>query len=505
MYSKETKALYLCAIADPWVYVATELHAKYAIKPVYFVHWSYESKAFQTSDLDGCYFQTLEDAWKGEGFPVKSKARALDEPTIKKISDYELIALKMMDRLDPTGFSFPFTTRMYFLHELIGIWLDIVDSRGVNLVISPSIPHRVFDYALYIVCKLKRIPFLMFQSLPFGSRSILIDDIDSMPPLPEAPNVSPSSPAIRSRVELTLGDYTQAIPTYMVQQAEKNSHSSVKLIWHLLKNFRSLRSKLKKAPSTYWVDKCAIPQRTRINWPRFFYLKAFRRWRVRNFSRKYEEMVSSETPAHYVLFALHYQPEETSCPTGGLYFDQITILRLLDEILPDGIEILVKEHKSQFYPQTESASGRDHGFYEMMCRLSDRVQFSPVDKDPFVLMDNAAATITISGTIGWESALRGTPVFIFGRAWYEEMPRVFKIKSKADLMQALEKYQKLKNEDLTQDLWNFHARLEEGSVLAKHYQSKAYNEDVTSEDSIRNLVDFIASHLGVQSHEVVPG
>lgn len=494
MNSEEKNALYLCAIADPWIRVAEKLHVEHAIKPVYFVHWGSESHLIQTADIPGCHFQTLEDAWKGKGFPVESKVRALDEPTIKEIAHYELVALKMMDRLDPTGSSFPFSIRVYFLHELIGVWLDIVESRNISVIISPSIPHRVFDYALYIACKLKDIPFLMFQSLPFGSRSIVIDDIDSMPPLPYAIDEPALSPVTSSRVELALKNYTQAIPTYMVQHAQKNSVSPTKWLCHLFTRLGKIPSKMRQVPSTYWVDRCVLPQQTVISWPKLYYLKALRFMRVKNMRIKYEEMANPEPPDRYILFALHYQPEETSCPTGGLYFDQVTILRLLDENLPDGISILVKEHKSQFYPHTESASGRDHEFYNVMRRISSRVQFVSADKDPFTLIDNAIATVTISGTIGWESAVRGTPTFVFGRAWYEGMPRVFKIKSKAALIDAIKEAPTLKNTDLSSEIYDFHTRLEQASVLAKHYKSKALNEDVTSEDSIRNLVDSIASH-----------
>ena len=52
------------------------------------------------------------------------------------------------------------------------------------------------------------------------------------------------------------------------------------------------------------------------------------------------------------------------------------------------------------------------------------------DTDSFTLIDGAITAVTISGTIGWESIIRGTQAIIFGRAWYEGMPYVFEVKIK---------------------------------------------------------------------------
>ena len=107
----------------------------------------------------------------------------MDEPLLEKIAWYEVQAIGMMSRLDPTERNFSAVNRQDFFCQLVGHWLQIIRKHDVKLVVSPSIPHRVFDYALYVASRLEGIYFLTFQQTPFGSNSILLDDINSMPPL----------------------------------------------------------------------------------------------------------------------------------------------------------------------------------------------------------------------------------------------------------------------------------------------------------------------------------
>ena len=219
-------AIYLCAIAQPWIEVSKRLQSECDIKPSYFVHWKSDKKAYINSGIKDCYLQSIDDAWKGLGFPSEIDRHIFDEEELKSISYYELIALKMMERLDPDGESFPFSTRLYFFRDLLGYWFNVIDNRSIDLVISPSIPHRVFDYALYVACQMKNIEFIMFQLTPFGSNSILINDIETMPALSFS-GVEKKLPSmiIQQKIDKVRGDYKQATPSYMLKHEANNKKS----------------------------------------------------------------------------------------------------------------------------------------------------------------------------------------------------------------------------------------------------------------------------------------
>jgi hypothetical protein len=492
------KALYLCCIAEPWINVAKQLEVE-DIVPVYFVHWKDDSDLFFESFKGKSYLQTVESAWKGLGFPEELKPKALDEIEFKEIAWYELNALKMMDRLDPLGNEFGFQERRYFFQDLVGYWLSCIEEYGFDVVISPSIPHRVFDYALYVACKMKGVMFLMFQMVPFGSASLIIKDIDRMgldfQPLPEFERKKELSLLMRKKIDRVKSDYKTAIPEYMVKHEKNQKINLNKLKLSLVKpTAKILLSVLgyKKQPNTYWVNKGKIPSMSHYSWLSYYIMKIRRSLKVHSMRLKYEALATDPMPEKFILFALHYQPEETSCPTGGSYADQISLLRLLDDTLPEDIRILVKEHKSQFYTHQESASGRDSSFYQRLASQSDRVIFASVDTVPFELIDRAMATVTISGTIGWESAIRGTPTLVFGRAWYENMPRVHKVKSKRDILSVLPLMQSEKNADMDEEIDQFHFLLELKAIKGKHYKAFLKNEDISMSDSKENLSNALA-------------
>jgi hypothetical protein len=238
-----------------------------------------------------------------------------------------------------------------------------------------------------------------------------------------------------------------------------------------------------------------MPAQSSYSWLKFYQMSLKRALRVKKFRPQYNAILSKSLPTQYVLVALHYQPEETSCPTGGSYSDQISMIRLLDQTLPTNISILVKEHKSKFYTHQESSSGRDNSFYQRLASISDRVYFVSVDHSPFELIDRAIATVTISGIIGWESAIRGTPTLVFGRAWYEHMPRVHKVKTKADILGCWGFVLSEKNMDLDKDIIRFHGYLESKFVCAKHYKANLGKNDVTMVDSVANLSNGIKGFL----------
>lgn len=491
-------AIYLCTIALPWIKVIKKLEAKFDIKPSYIVHWAEDNKAYQKAKLKNTHLQKIDEAWKGLGFPQDTDRYVFDEKGLKEISSYELIGLKMMDRLDPDGESFPFNERLYFFRDLLGYWFNVVENKSIDLIISPSVPHRVFDYALYVVCQIKEIEFVMFQLTPFGSNSILINDIDSMPKLvfDQEQSLEPSD-SIQKRIAKVYDDYNKAVPDYMLKHAANDKKNYAKLPLAYSKKLSRSYRLLISSPNTYWVEKGFTPSETQYSWFNFYTMQLKRKHMVEGFKKSYKDLVIKELPDKFVLVALHYQPEETSCPTGGAYADQILMIQLLDQYLSKEKTIIIKEHKSQFYPQLQGASGRTPLFYRRISEVSERVKFISENHNPFELIDNAEMVATISGTIGWESAIRGTPVLTFGRAWYEGMPRVFKTKTKEELVSSLNKVKEQKNKDLHKEIMQFHAALEKQFVKAKHYKSYLKNDDVTMEESVDSIVQGLAQFLAL--------
>ena len=60
-----------------------------------------------------------------------------------------------------------------------------------------------------------------------------------------------------------------------------------------------------------------------------------------------------------------------------------------------------------------------------------------MDTDNVTLIDNSQAVATITGTSGWEAALRRKPALVFGHAWYRDCPGVYRVNSVDSCQEAI--------------------------------------------------------------------
>jgi len=496
--------LYSCCNSPVWIDVINNLNQDFNLKPSYFI--GKEDSFDKIRDINSsCFFQTVKDAWKGIGFPLEKYNYPLDEDFIKQISFEELISLKMMDRLDLDRHSFSLSQREDFFYDLLRKWIVIVKEYNIDLVISSSIPHRVFDYVLYIVCKFLNIKFVMFQMTPFSDSSFIIDDISRTSDLlkkyiDEKTDVDDLilRRDIEERIKRVEGHYHNAIPDYMIKQ--KNSLSKKVFVYQVLQNLQKVIKNPKiffKEHESYYVQKGKMPKDSKMSKLSFYRYKFQNRIYLNNLYREYTNMCEDIDikKIKYIFVALHYQPEETSNPTGGVFVNQKLIIELLDTVLDKDIIIIVKEHKTQFHPSFEGATSRNINFYKDLINISQRVKLVDINTDPFELIDNALATVTISGTVGWESVIRGTPSLIFGRAWYENMVGVFKVKSKKELNQALSEITDNKYRINIKDIYDYHKKLQHFLIEAPHYSAFEGKVERNMETNVQNLFSGLVQYL----------
>jgi hypothetical protein len=489
-----------------WIDVAKTLEQKYEMTPKYFIGRKAEfTKKNVEIELPGCYFQYTEDAWKGLGFFDDFNLVSLDEVTANQISHHILIGMRMIDRLDFFS-SFTSTERQQWFINLIERWLGIIKTKEIDLIISPSIPHRVFDYALYVAAKIKNVNFVMFQMTQFGDASFIINDIDSTP---DYLKVKMSSVSDKKLLDLpsvmqdTLikfqKSYSDALPSYMVEQ--RDTYSDYKSLRFqtvsFLKDFRKVRTLFNKS-ETYNIFYGKHPEVSSMNKLTAYFMRKYGEIKKLKLKNKYCNYTSNiNLDEKFIFVALHYQPEETSCPTGGFYVEQRQIIKNLLEEFPLDVRIYVKEHSSQFFPYFEGETGRTEQFYKDVSLLSERVSFIPLDFNTFKLVDNSLAVATISGTIGWESIFRLKPVLLFGRSWYEDMPGVYKVKSIQNLSKAKNEILNLSYlDELSLDkLYGAHYILAQSLIYSGHYQNfylKRLTSNSRSVDNIvAGLIDFI--------------
>jgi hypothetical protein len=324
----------------------------------------------------------------GNGFYHLKDLIPVDGSLIEKMLPTEAIVMKQMDRLeiyDPQYSSYSARRSLYLKH--LRFWNHVLIARKINLFIGSNIPHEVYDFVIFGLCRIYGIAtHFLFQS------------------------------AIPCTVH-TLSDYTIFTPG-------------------LAKAFEHYQDAHRHTTSA----EISLTPKLQHEWDRQsnntvpFYMDQTPRFHPNNslLNAEYESLTQDlERDIKYIYFPLHYQPELTTNPLGGAFVDQISALALLGKHVPPHYKIVVKEHPMQTWV------GRGHNFYQNIVDQCKNVIFVNKSTSSHQLINNAIAVATITGTAGWEALFRKKPVLLFGNIFYELAPGVFKISSNDECLHAI--------------------------------------------------------------------
>jgi len=448
------RVIYSTCLADPWVKVAQKLKADYGFEPVYWNGYANldDSRQLVSAAFPNAIYHDSMDACKGI-FPNEIATRFPEAHIpinfLRKYSNFELQAIKMMDRMDPDQYSFNFMERQRHFRNLVKYWTACINFLKPDLFVSDNVPHMVFDHVLYLLCNFHRIQFITFRGSPFLGRFIPLTDVFSIGNLLDAEYAAAQNSGasndelkknlpqeILSAYEKARLDYSTAEPDTMRKNRIEHRKSTSLLL--LAKKFffdmHRYRDKyfgrdgfFQKGMPTFSKQRNRSIETSRMTVLRYMGLKVkanAHRGRLKNYYESLAVMPDFDVP--YLIFNLHYQPESSTSPAGDIYVDQRICVDVLARHLPADYWIYVKEHRSQFYSQFIGETGRIPHFYDDI-KSYPRVRLMPMNADPFELMAHAKAVVTVTGTSGWEAMVRGKPVICFGLSWYEKFEGVLRI------------------------------------------------------------------------------
>lgn len=195
--------------------------------------------------------------------------------------------------------------------------------------------------------------------------------------------------------------------------SDKNGSKSSKAVEYVIDKFYS-RNKIrsfKTSRESYAFRRLSVP---------FEALQALLiRHELKVLQRRHDAEVGPRPNAPYFYFPLHYQPEATTSPYGGLFADQLSAIQAVASSLPDGVILVVKEHPSQFMRRMHGHGGRYRGYWKEIKEFKN-VVIVDVKESSEELIKNCIGVVTVTGTAGWEALVNGKPCILFGNAWYSE-------------------------------------------------------------------------------------
>ena len=365
----------------------------------------------------------------------------LDEKLIEEMSGCEQATLRMMDRNDIWNpLTYAQRKTLYLKH--LRNWNDVLERRDIDIAIFSNVPHGVFDFVVYSLCKLKGIPVLLL-ACPALLTDVLFIGESWEDPAPElglrykgllaegkladAENMIMGEKFEAHFKAQTRTDADPPIPYHMSQAWFDNNKEPTYLELQLRRIKRLLSQPailVSKAGSPiFWIRKLQlhIAQRTQ-------------RRLERAVSKYYDDHCAvPDLEKKFIYVPLQQQPEATTSPMAGAYVDQYLLVQQLSACVPDDVLIYVKEHPYQHWG---GVAGRDLSEYEQMTELKN-VRFVPKTFSTYELIDHCIAVATSTGTAGWEGLFKQKPFLMFGHHIYQYAPGVFQIRTVDECREAI--------------------------------------------------------------------
>ncbi|MFT7420399.1 MAG: hypothetical protein ACI9QN_001324 [Arcticibacterium sp.] len=287
--------------------------------------------------------------------------------------------------------------------ERVIYWcIDKLLSNNIDCVIHHNTPHEVVSYVFSKVAEFLKIPIYTIRQSPIPWRAYIQKGAFNSGRLERNEKAVKQADYEEVSAFLTkkIQDYNQAIPEYEKER-----------LIRLKGNFWS------------WEKEIRTALNLKNNPIKSFYSLYLKYRLFRFFQSKVSDKAS--WGSKFVTFYLHYQPERTTLPEGGIYNQQLIAIRALRLLLPKDISIVVREHPSTFR-NSFSLTTRSELFYSRITSL-ENVHLCPLQLDSFEVLDSSLFVLTTTGTVAIEASVRGKCTVFFGNACYQGMPGTYSI------------------------------------------------------------------------------
>ena len=366
---------------------------------------------------------TIPDVW--DRLPVTREA-VLEFSRYEHSNDFNalrLTMLSMQNRGDFTGTYRTLEREVQIRRLLVRVFSGLLERRPQFAVFDVT-PHDHVSVAIEGALRWLGVPVLSFQPSLVGPQSIprssLTKIFDFSISLETREKYGPELAEVVSLAQASIERLEKGAGTVKIS-AQKQREVSARTPRGRLKSLRFMLSRLAKGlhfPSVNFSGHTVLP-------PWFTKpLEVILDWSLRRSLVSTILSIPShipETGGKFALFALHYEPERCSIPEGYPYSSQIDAVLRARALLPDDVVLVVKEHFSQSAAALRGALGRSPDTYSMLEGIPG-VKVLGIKANTPELIARAECVFTLTGKVGIEAALKGTPVVYGGQPWWGRMP-----------------------------------------------------------------------------------
>tara|TARA_Y100000588_G_C14150312_1_gene880252 strand:+ start:60 stop:1340 length:1281 start_codon:yes stop_codon:yes gene_type:complete len=347
--------------------------------------------------------------------------------------------------MDTFGDSFTYPDRIRLYHFLIRYWMTALKKIRPELIVFPHVPHLLYDYVVYILAQKLNIRTILFGLTSMDGYVLPMEKFDEPTLLQINYSALLQDHVYRFEMSETTKDYlnrlrgpdySKAAPVASSDYAEfvkeKGNQGGSRFYRFVQKvSFipRDLKIRLSASHSikkTYWKKKGRSFENSIWTDKEYRLMMLREKYQKVEFEKYYRSLTDNYDPnVPFVYIPLHYQPEQTTSPSGDMFVHQYLLVDLISKIIPDDWQIYVKEDYYQFVPNRSLGNrSRTYSFYNDLADIPN-VRLIPIETAPWDLIDNCQCSASVTGTTGWESVVRGKPSLIFGHVWYRGCEGIF--------------------------------------------------------------------------------
>ena len=299
------------------------------------------------------------------------------------VNDYRLMS--MYER----SYKFPISNSLRVADIIYKIALinKFIDKEEFTHYAIYATPHNIDNWIFSMVFKLRGLEVIYLQESILSWRYYLISEKKSLLSLnkPLKFNDSHRDKNLLNQYKSKYQDINGGMASYVKRDIENNNGK----IYNFWKDFR---------------DSYSRPD---------LFVNKYRCYKAYN---KIVRESAYDTNKPFIYFPLHDQPERSTLPEGGRYTSQFRAIFYLASVLPDEVNIFIKEHPSTFFYQCHWLE-RSPSWYKKLNSIA-KVKFLPIQESNTTLIDNSLFTASINGTVASESVLRNKNVILFSKARY---------------------------------------------------------------------------------------
>tara|TARA_B110000908_G_scaffold121884_1_gene142949 strand:- start:5413 stop:6966 length:1554 start_codon:yes stop_codon:yes gene_type:complete len=423
----------------------------------------------------------------------------ISEKDLIKLKPIESMAMRLMDRsslIPISGFS---RRRIYLL--LVNHFHFLIDNKQIEGLVVYDTPHSFHSHIFYELCKLKEVKIIKMEYHFLTDYSIMLNQ-DDWPLIPEDYLKENTLEEIGERIPQELKNSLFENSTYLKSYKKSESKKIIKQsIFSTLKlNIRYLDKCLKnlimgvfpflfKKEILHFASLNGLTNR--LKYRLILNIQLYKLIKLNVFYNKIANR-SIHLNDDYVFVGLHMQPEKTSQPMGGEYDNQLMMIKILSDSVPNGWKVFVKEHPNQFnVKKVPNRHYRDKLFYQCLGKLKN-VVIVPLEIDSVDLIRNSKMVATLTGTLGWEAITKNIPALVFGNTYYIACRAAKKITSVESSKKAIQDLLLLKQEeDFKKEIFRYISYYNENNYIVNsaNWQSLFKLNSLPYLKQVDNIVD----------------